>query len=63
MGSDRGRENVRWAGLTLLGEAEVPVWVHGWAGSFQGRVGQTPHPLLPRPLCRTQPFIHSTCTD
>ena len=39
-GSDRGRENVRWAGLTLLGEIEVPVWVHGWVDSFKGRVGQ-----------------------
>lgn len=45
--SDRGRENVRWAGIMLLGEAEVPVWVHGWVGSFKGRVGQGEAPSSP----------------
>ena len=32
---------------TLLGEAEVPVWVHGWVGSFEGRVGQGEAPSSP----------------
>ena len=34
------RRECQVARLTLLGEAEVPVWVHGWVGSFEGRVGQ-----------------------